>query len=35
LDLTGKVSLAVMDNSELRKVFKHFQKLQGEAEART
>jgi hypothetical protein len=33
LQLTGKGSLAVMDNGELRKVFRHFQQLQGEAEA--
>lgn len=33
VQLTGKDSLAVMDNDELRKVFKHFQQLQGEAEA--
>ena len=33
VQLTGKDSLAVMDNDELRRVFKHFQRLQGEAEA--
>ncbi len=32
-ELTGKDSLADMDNEELRKVFKHFQNLQGEADA--
>ena len=34
LQLTGKDSLAVMDNDELRKVLRHFQRLQGEADAR-
>jgi len=33
LGLTGKDSLAAMDNSELSRVFKHFQGLQGQAEA--
>jgi hypothetical protein len=33
LQLTGKDSLAIMDNEELRKVFRHFQQLQGEAAA--
>ena len=33
LELTAKGSLAVMDNDELRKVFRHFQQLQGEGEA--
>ena len=31
--ITGKESLADMDNEQLRKVFKHFQQLQGEAAA--
>lgn len=31
--LTGKDSMATMDNEQLRKVFKHFQGLQGQAEA--
>ncbi len=33
VQLTGKDSLAIMDNEGLRKVFRHFQQLQGEAEA--
>lgn len=33
VQLIGKESLAIMDNEELRKVFRHFQQLQGEGEA--
>lgn len=33
IGLTGKRSMAIMENDEIRKVFKHFQRLQGEAEA--
>lgn len=33
LDLAGKDSMAKMDNEELRRVFRHFQKLQGLASA--
>jgi hypothetical protein len=33
VQLTGKDSLAIMDNEGLRRVFRHFQELQGEAEA--
>lgn len=33
LELTGEDSLAVMNNDDLRKVFRYFQQLQGEAEA--
>ena len=33
LDLTDRHSMAIMDNEDLRKVFKHFQALQGRASA--
>ncbi len=32
-DLTGEHSMANMDNEDLRKVFKHFQTLQGHVSA--
>ncbi|HUY13115.1 MAG TPA: hypothetical protein VMX16_05700 [Terriglobia bacterium] len=34
IKLTGKNSLAILDNEELSKVFKYFHQLQGEADAR-